>query len=126
MNKKYDFGIVIGRFQPFHLAHQDLIKHSLSLSRKSHNHSRLGAKRARREKSVYARDARRNYPRLSFPQVEKRLIFRAVRDYPYNDHVWTTEIQNLVNEVNEENETDKSRAENRARRFLSKTAARII
>ena len=34
MNKTYDFGIVIGRFQPFHTAHQNLIKHSLSLAEK--------------------------------------------------------------------------------------------
>jgi bifunctional NMN adenylyltransferase/nudix hydrolase len=34
MNKQYDYGIVIGRFQPFHLAHQDLIQHSLSLAEK--------------------------------------------------------------------------------------------
>ena len=34
MNKKYQYAIVIGRFQPFHLAHQDLIKHSLSLAEK--------------------------------------------------------------------------------------------
>jgi hypothetical protein len=32
MNQKYDYGIVIGRFQPFHLAHQSLIQHSLTLA----------------------------------------------------------------------------------------------
>jgi bifunctional NMN adenylyltransferase/nudix hydrolase len=108
MNKKYDFGIVIGRFQPFHLAHQDLIKHSLSLAEKVV--IILGSARSAPDvKNPFTPAMREEIIRASFPQVEKRLIFRAVRDYPYNDHVWTTEIQNLVNEVNEENETDKSK-----------------
>ena len=38
--------------------------------------------------------------RACFPK--ENLSFRAVRDYPYNDHVWTTEIQNVVNEIVEE------------------------
>lgn len=105
MNKKYDFGIVIGRFQPFHLAHQDLIKHSLSLAEKVV--IILGSARSAPDiKNPFTPQMREEIIRASFPQVEKRLIFRAVRDYPYNDHVWTTEVQNLVNELTEDGEAE--------------------
>jgi bifunctional NMN adenylyltransferase/nudix hydrolase len=40
--------------------------------------------------------------RACFPQEEKNLIFRSVRDYPYNDHFWTAEVQNAVNEITED------------------------
>jgi nicotinamide mononucleotide adenylyltransferase len=42
--------------------------------------------------------------RACFPNEAHRLVFRAVRDYPYNDHVWTAEIQNIVSEIVEEDE----------------------
>lgn len=101
MNKKYDFGIVIGRFQPFHLAHQNLIQHSLSLAEKVI--VILGSARSAPDvKNPFTPAMREEIIRACFPAEEKRLIFRAIRDYPYNDHVWTTEVQNLVNEITEE------------------------
>jgi bifunctional NMN adenylyltransferase/nudix hydrolase len=100
MNKKYDFGIVIGRFQPFHLAHRDLIKHALQLAEKVI--IVLGSARSASDvKNPFTPAMREEIIRACFPSDEKRLIFRAVRDYPYNDHVWTTEVQNLVDETTE-------------------------
>lgn len=99
--KKYDYAIVIGRFQPFHLAHQDLIQHSLSLAEKVI--IILGSARSAPDvKNPFTPAMREEIIRACFPQVENRLIFRAVRDYPYNDHVWTAEVQNIVNEITEE------------------------
>ena len=101
MNKKYNFGIVIGRFQPFHTAHQDLIKHSLSLAEKVI--VILGSARSAPDvKNPFTPAMREEIIRACFPESEKRLIFRAVRDYPYNDHVWTAEVQNIVGEIAEE------------------------
>lgn len=106
MNKKYDFGIVIGRFQPFHLAHQNLIKHSLALAEKVI--IILGSARSASDvKNPFTPAMREEIIRRCFPQEENRLIFRAVRDYPYNDHVWTAEVQNIVAEVAEEKENAK-------------------
>lgn len=106
MNKKYDFGIVIGRFQPFHLAHQNLIKHSLALAEKVI--IILGSARSASDvKNPFTPAMREEIIRRCFPQEEKRLIFRAVRDYPYNDHVWTAEVQNIVAEISEEKEHAK-------------------
>jgi cytidyltransferase-related domain len=107
MNKKYDFGIVIGRFQPFHLAHQDLIKHALNLAEKVI--VVLGSARSASDvKNPFTPSMREEMIRACFPEEQKRLIFRAVRDYPYNDHVWTAEVQNAVAEITEdENESPR-------------------
>ena len=103
MNKKYDYGIVIGRFQPFHSAHQDLIRHSLSLAEKVI--VILGSARSAPDvKNPLTPAMREEIIRACFP--DENLIFRAVRDHPYNDHVWTAEIQNVVGEAVEEDEND--------------------
>ena len=105
MNKKYDYAIVIGRFQPFHLAHQDLIQHSLHLAEKVI--IILGSARSAPDvKNPFTPAMREEIVRACFPNDEKRLIFRAVRDYPYNDHVWTAEVQNIVNQIVEDDEKE--------------------
>jgi bifunctional NMN adenylyltransferase/nudix hydrolase len=99
MNKKYDYGIVIGRFQPFHLAHQNLIEHALSIAEKVI--VILGSARSASDvKNPFTPAMREEIIRACFPK--ENLAFRAVRDYPYNDHIWTTEIQNVVNETVED------------------------
>lgn len=103
--KKYDYGIVIGRFQPFHLAHQLLIKHSLSLAEKVI--IILGSARSAPDiKNPFTPQMRGEIIRACFPQEENCLVFRAVRDYPYNDHIWTAEIQNVVRETIEDDEKE--------------------
>jgi bifunctional NMN adenylyltransferase/nudix hydrolase len=105
MNKKYDYGIVIGRFQPFHLAHQDLINHALTLSEKVI--IILGSARSAPDvKNPFTPAMREEIIRACFPKDAENLIFRAVRDYPYNDHVWTAEVQNIVNQIVEDDEKE--------------------
>ena len=108
MNKKYHYAIVVGRFQPFHLAHQDLIKHSLSLAEKVI--IILGsARNASDVKNPFTPAMREEIIRACFPNDSERLVFRAVRDYPYNDHVWTAEIQNIVGQITDEDEMENER-----------------
>ncbi|MEP6903730.1 MAG: bifunctional nicotinamide-nucleotide adenylyltransferase/Nudix hydroxylase [Actinomycetota bacterium] len=108
MNKKYDYAIVIGRFQPLHLAHQNLIQHSLSLAEKVI--VILGSARSASDvKNPFTPAMREEIIRACFPEDAKRLIFRAVRDYPYNDHVWTAEVQNVIGEITENDENDNAR-----------------
>lgn len=108
MNKKYDYGIVIGRFQPFHLAHQSLIQHSLSLAEKVI--VILGSARSASDvKNPFTPAMREEIIRACFPNEANRLIFRAVRDYPYNDHVWTAEVQNIVGEIVKEDEAEHAK-----------------
>ncbi len=105
MNKKYDYGIVIGRFQPFHLAHQDLIQHALTLSEKVI--VILGSARSASDvKNPFTPAMREEIIRACFPKESESLIFHAVRDYPYNDHVWTAEVQNVVNQIVEDDEIE--------------------
>ena len=107
MNKKYHFGIVIGRFQPFHSAHQQLIERALNLA--ENVIIILGSARSASDiKNPFTPEMREEIIRACFAKDEnKRLIFRGVRDYPYNDHVWTTEIQNTVNQIAEETDEHK-------------------
>ena len=108
MNKTYDFGIVIGRFQPFHSTHQKLIERSLDLAEKVI--VILGSARSAPDvKNPFTPAMREEIIRACFPNDENRLIFRAVRDYPYNDHVWTAEIQNIVGEITQENQKEHAR-----------------
>ncbi|HEY8559477.1 MAG TPA: bifunctional nicotinamide-nucleotide adenylyltransferase/Nudix hydroxylase [Pyrinomonadaceae bacterium] len=106
--KKYDYAIVIGRFQPLHSAHQDLIRYSLTLAEKTI--VILGSARAASDvKNPFTPAMREEIIRACFPQDEDDMIFRAVRDYPYNDHVWTAEVQNVVNEITDEDEAADAR-----------------
>jgi bifunctional NMN adenylyltransferase/nudix hydrolase len=106
--KKYDYAIVIGRFQPLHSAHQDLIKHSLTLAEKVI--IILGSARSAPDvKNPFTPAMREEIIRACFPADEKNLIFRAIRDYPYNDHVWTAEVQNVVGEITEEEGKDDAK-----------------
>ena len=108
MNKKYDYAIVIGRFQPLHLAHQDLIQHSLALAEKVI--IILGSARSAPDvKNPFTPAMREEIIRACFPKDADRLVFRSVRDYPYNDHIWTAEVQNVVNEIIEEDENEKAK-----------------
>jgi bifunctional NMN adenylyltransferase/nudix hydrolase len=94
---KYTHAVVIGRFQPFHSAHQDLIQYSLTLAEKVI--VILGSARSAPDiKNPFTPEMRAEMIKACLPIENKRLIFRAVRDYPYNDHIWTTEVQNVVNE----------------------------
>lgn len=106
--KKYDYAIVIGRFQPLHSAHQDLIQYSLALAEKVI--VILGSARSAPDvKNPFTPAMREEIIRACFPKDEKNLIFRAVRDYPYNDHVWTAEVQNLVGEITDDDGRDDAR-----------------
>src|SRR5215203_5525234 len=106
--KKYDYAIVIGRFQPLHLAHQDLIQHSLTLAEKVI--IILGSARSAPDiRNPFTPAMREEIIRACFPKEEGRMIFRSVRDYPYNDHVWTAEIQNTVAEITEDDRKEDAR-----------------
>ena len=108
MKNKYDFGIVIGRFQPFHVAHQELVKHALTLANKVI--IVLGSARSAPDvKNPFTPKMREEMIRNCFPDEPERMIFCAVRDYPYNDNIWITEIQNVVaNAIEDDLENEKT------------------
>jgi bifunctional NMN adenylyltransferase/nudix hydrolase len=101
MEKKYDYAVVIGRFQPFHNAHQELIKQALAFAEKAV--VVLGSARSAPDvRNPFTPAMRERMIRAAFEPEKDRLIFRAVRDYPYNDNFWITEIQNQVREAVED------------------------
>jgi len=106
--KKYDYAVVIGRFQPLHLAHQDLIQYSLTLAEKVV--VILGSARSAPDvKNPFTPAMREEIIRACFPKDAENLIFRAVRDYPYNDHVWTAEVQNIIGEITDDDRMEEAR-----------------
>lgn len=99
--RKFDYAVVIGRFQPLHNAHLELIRYSLSLAEKVV--IVLGSARSAPDiRNPFTPAMREEIIRACLPEEAERLVFRAVRDYPYNDHVWTAEIQNVVGELSDD------------------------
>lgn len=93
---KYRLTVVIGRFQPFHIIHRHLIEKALELGEKTL--VILGsAKRAANIKNPFTPAVREEMIRASFSAAENsRLIFVPLRDYPYNENNWVSEVQNTV------------------------------
>ncbi len=93
---KYRLTVVIGRFQPFHVIHLKLIKKALELGERTL--VILGsAKRAPNIKNPFTPQQREEMIRACFSKEENgRLIFKGLRDYPYNENNWISEVQNIV------------------------------
>jgi bifunctional NMN adenylyltransferase/nudix hydrolase len=102
--KKYSYSVLIGRFQPYHLAHHELLKEALSIGNKvivvlgSHN-------KAPDIKNPWGSAQRRDMIRLSLSSEEySRVSFIFMRDYLYNDNLWLADLQQKVNEETEYSE----------------------
>jgi bifunctional NMN adenylyltransferase/nudix hydrolase len=97
--KHFDYCIFIGRFQPFHLAHYELIKEALKQA------TRVvvvlgSANTAPNVKNPWSVEQREQMLRVSLSEVEnKRVICIKMRDYLYNDNLWLTDLQQKVYET---------------------------
>lgn len=102
MKKKYNFATVIGRFQPYHIVHHDLLNHALELSQNVI--VILGSARLAPDvKNPFTPSMRERMIRSAFDEeTQSRLIFRSVRDYPYNENFWFAEVQNAVQSIFED------------------------
>ena len=94
--KNYRITVVIGRFQPFHLIHQQLVEKALELGEKTL--VILGsAKRAASIRNPFTPAQREQMIRACFSAEDnERLVFRPLRDHPYNENNWISEVQNIV------------------------------
>ena len=99
---KYQLSVVIGRFQPFHKIHQQLIQRALGFGETTL--VILGsAMKAPNVKNPFPAELRERMIRACFSEEENaRLIFRTVRDHPYNENNWISEVQNVVRTEQEE------------------------
>ena len=92
--KKYDLLVFIGRFQPLHRGHQEVIERALSLS------ERVlvlvgSANQARSTRNPFTYEERAKLITDIYPDV----ITRPLQDHTYNDTAWIMEVQENVKEV---------------------------
>jgi bifunctional NMN adenylyltransferase/nudix hydrolase len=94
----FDFLVFIGRFQPFHLAHQaviqDAFQHSKSVT------ILLGSAQPERTlKNVFTSDEREAMIRASFsPEQQNQIHFAGLIDV-FNDEKWTAMVKQAVQAI---------------------------
>jgi bifunctional NMN adenylyltransferase/nudix hydrolase len=100
--KNFRLTVVIGRFQPFHVIHQQLIEKALEIGERTV--VILGsAKRAANIKNPFTPEMRERMIRACFSKEDnERLLFAPLRDYPYNETNWISEVQNIVRSAQED------------------------
>lgn len=91
---KYDLLVFIGRFQPLHLGHQEVIERALSLS-KDVLVLVGGEGKARSARNPLTFLERYNLIKKLYPTVK----VRGIKDHTYNDNAWIEEVQRTVKEV---------------------------
>jgi bifunctional NMN adenylyltransferase/nudix hydrolase len=98
-NKQYDFTVLLGRFQPFHSGHQQIIQKALDISERiivltgsSHRPPEL--------RNPWSHEDRKQMILGSFSEdVRKKIIIMPLIDSPYNDDQWIFNIQTIVKGV---------------------------
>ena len=93
---KYDYLIFIGRFQPFHLGHESVIRKALELSDKVI--VLVGsAYQPRTVRNPWDFNERETFMRSVFSEEENRRILAfPLLDYTYNNQLWIKSVQQLV------------------------------
>lgn len=97
MNKKYDYCVLIGRFQCLHLNHVEIIKNALFNAKKVI--ILLGsANRPRSIKNPFTVQERSDMIMKSLADSAPAgsLIFCGINDYTYNDQRWALNVQSTV------------------------------
>lgn len=95
----FEFCVFIGRFQPFHLAHQDILTQALQRSNKVII-VLGGYKNASNIKNPWFSTEREKMIRANLSEEDNtRVSFIHMRDYLYNDNLWLTVVQQKVEEI---------------------------
>lgn len=91
---KYDYAVVIGRFQPYHVGHERVLK--------------FAAQQARTVIALIGSCDKHRSPKNPFTFSERQLmvmktnenspgfLYRPIHDHPYNDNAWVTEVRDVV------------------------------
>jgi bifunctional NMN adenylyltransferase/nudix hydrolase len=95
MSKKYDTLVLIGRFQPLHNAHLEIIKRCTALT------DQLviiagSAKQPRTYKNPFTFDERANMIKAATAGLSMRVYVEPNIDTIYNDHAWAVRVQGIV------------------------------
>lgn len=96
---KHEFAVFIGRFNPFHLGHLQILKRGLEVAERvvvvlgSHN-------RATTIKNPWTSTERVEMIKDSLvPEDRDKVSFVLLKDYLYNDMMWTIDLQNKISEA---------------------------
>ena len=94
--KKYDILVLIGRFQPLHNAHLEIIKRATALT------NQLivicgSAKQPRTYKNPFTFDERRQMIRNATAGLSLQINIEPNIDTIYNDQAWAVRVQSIVN-----------------------------
>jgi len=97
--KKFNYLIFIGRFQPAHNAHIEIIREALKLAERVI--ILIGSSfQPRTHKNPFTAEEREKLIRSAFDDIpEETLIFRYVSDKLYNDQQWALEVQSHIQDV---------------------------
>jgi bifunctional NMN adenylyltransferase/nudix hydrolase len=95
MSKKYDTLVLIGRFQPLHSAHLEIIKRATALT------DQLviicgSAKQPRTYKNPFTFDERARMIRAATAGLSMRVYVEPNIDTIYNDQAWAVRVQGIV------------------------------
>jgi bifunctional NMN adenylyltransferase/nudix hydrolase len=93
--RKYNFGVVIGRFQPFHEGHKTLLNAAFEAA---DNVIILvgSANRPRTPKDPFNVDERKRMIDLAMPEYQGRYVVEGLSDYDYSDQKWLQECQRVI------------------------------
>lgn len=95
--KKYDYAVVIGRFQPIHVGHVGLIKSALEKAQ--HVIVAIGSANApRTPRNPFTYEERKALIRAEFP-ITVALDFVPIDDMLYNDGAWIDQVYYKINSV---------------------------
>jgi bifunctional NMN adenylyltransferase/nudix hydrolase len=103
-DKPFEFSVFIGRFQPFHLAHYELVKEALKLAEKTI--IIVGSyKKAPSPKNPWSGEEREAMIRGALTEEENARVHGILmRDY-YNDNMWIANLTAQVSSIIEESES---------------------
>lgn len=109
MDKKpFDYLIYIGRFQPFHNGHRDIIDQSLSQCDKLI--LLVGsATSSISPRNPFTYDQRKEMIETlyGYDVHHKKIIIVPIKDYLYNDTSWISHVRNVIEDTIRENPVDK-------------------
>lgn len=98
-DKDFEFSIFIGRFQPFHMAHYELVKEALKKADTAI--VVIGSyKRAASPRHPWTGEEREAMMRVALtPEENSRVKVIFMRDYLYNDTMWLTDVSRQVSDI---------------------------
>lgn len=104
-NKPFEFSVFIGRFQPFHSAHLELIREALKQANTAI--VIIGSyKKAPSPKNPWSGEEREAMIRAALSDEENAHVkFILQPDYLYNDNMWTAVLTQKVSEIVEDSES---------------------